>query len=143
MFANTQRLLLATLFSAAIGGTALAATLPVSGHFAAEGKAATKPTGFVSGRFDTDSDVLTYTITYSGLSGPLIAAHFHGPAKRGADAGVLQPIAGPYDSPIEGQVTLDADQAKSLEHGLIYLNLHTAANPNGEARAQLHVKHGK
>ena len=138
-----QRLLLAALLSTGLGGVALASTLPVRGHFMSEGAATTKPTGSVAGSLDTATDMLTYTITYDGLSGPVAAAHFHGPAKRGVDAGVMKPIDGPYDSPIKGTVTLDATQVKALEHGLVYVNLHTAANPNGEARAQLHVRHGK
>lgn len=73
----------------------------------------------------------------------MAAAHFHGPAKRGVDAGVLKPIDAPYDSPIKGQVTLDRAQVADLQKGLVYVNLHTAANPDGEARAQLHVKRAK
>ena len=137
-------LLLASLLGAGLGGgAALAKTLPVHGHFAAEAPATTTPTGAVAGSFDTATDTLTYSITYDGLSGPVVAAHFHGPAKLGAAAGVMKPIDGPYDSPIKGTVTLDSSQAKALEHGMVYVNLHTAADPNGEARAQLHVRHGK
>jgi len=137
------RLALAVLLSVGAGGAAFARTLPVSGTFMAEGKTTTTPAGTVSGSFDTATDELTYTVTYEGLSGPVVAAHFHGPAKRGVNAGVLKPIDGPYDSPIKGTTTLDKAQTKDLETGLIYVNLHTAANPAGEARAQLHVKHTK
>lgn len=35
--------------------------------------------GVMEGTFDTDTNTLTWTVTYSGLSGPAIAAHFHGP----------------------------------------------------------------
>ncbi len=138
-----KRLALAALLSVTLGGAALANTVTVAGRFVGEGKAATKPTGSVAGSLDTSTDELTYTITYDGLSGPVAAAHFHGPAKRGADAGVLKPIDGPYDSPIKGHVTLDAGQVTELRKGLVYVNLHTAANPDGEARAQLHVKRTK
>ena len=138
-----KRLALAVLLSVTLGGAAVARTVAVAGRFAGEGKAATKPTGSVSGSLDTSTDELTYTITYDGLSGPVAAAHFHGPAKRGVDAGVLKPIEGPYDSPIKGHVTLDEAQAADLRKGLVYVNLHTAANPDGEARAQLHVKRAK
>jgi|GEM_PF-461612 len=132
----------ALLASGAWAGAARADTLPVRGHFMAEGKAAgagSHVKGHVSGSFDTGSDVLSYTVTYSGLSGPVVAAHFHGPAAPGVSAGVLQPIPAPYDSPIKGEVTLTADQAADLTKGLVYVNLHTAANPMGEARAQLHL----
>ena len=138
-----KRLALAALLGVTMSGTALARTVMVSGRFAGEGKAATKPTGSVVGSLDTSTDELAYTITYDGLSGPVAAAHFHGPAKRGADAGVLKPIDAPYDSPIKGHVTLDQAQVADIEKGLVYVNLHTAANPDGEARAQLHVRHSK
>jgi hypothetical protein len=138
-----KHLALAAILSITIGGAATARTVPVAGRFVGEGKAVTHPTGSVTGSLDTASDALSYTITYDGLSGPVAAAHFHGPAKRGVDAGVLKPIDGPYDSPIKGQVTLDRAQTSELEHGLVYVNLHTAANPDGEARAQLHVRRAK
>jgi hypothetical protein len=133
-------ILLAAALSATLIGTAYARTLAVTGSFVAEGKAATKPTGSVSGSFDTDSHALAYTITYEGLSGPVIAAHFHGPAQPGVTAGVLQPIEGPYSSPIKGQVIFGESQVRALEQGLVYVNLHTTADPAGEARAQLHVQ---
>lgn len=135
-------LLAAGLAVAGAAATARADTVPVGGHFVGEGKAAGaggQIKGHVNGSFDTGSDVLSYTIRYSGLSGPVVAAHFHGPAAAGVSAGVLQPISTPYDSPIKGQVTLTADQAADLTKGLVYVNLHTGANPTGEARAQLHL----
>ncbi len=138
-----KRLLLASLLSVTVSNAALARTVMIAGHFAGEGKATTKPTGSVSGSLDTSTDELTYTIAYDGLSGPVVAAHFHGPAKRGVNAGVLKPIDAPYDSPIKGHVTLEAAQVADLQKGLVYVNLHTAANPDGEARAQLHVQHRK
>ena len=42
---------------------------------------------------------LTYTMTYSGLTGPATAAHFHGPAAAGANAGVVVPIGTNPPSP--------------------------------------------
>ncbi len=138
--AGRSPLLLAALLSTGLAAAATAKTLPVAGKFMAEGGTTTHPSGTVSGSFDTATDMLTYKASYTGLSGPVVAAHFHGPAARGVDAGVMKPIDKPYDSPISGSVTLDADQAKALTHGLVYVNLHTQAHPDGEARAQLHVR---
>ncbi|MCQ8242335.1 CHRD domain-containing protein [Acetobacteraceae bacterium KSS12] len=109
----------------------------VHGSFAGEHGATSHPTGEVTGHYDARTDALSYKITFDGLSGPVSAAHFHGPAGPGKDAGVLKPIDGPYDSPLSGKVTLSAAQAKALRRGEVYVNLHTAAHPNGEARAQL------
>ncbi len=50
---------------------------------------------------------------YSGLTGPATAAHFHGPAPVGKNAGVMIPIA-PATSPLEGSATLNDAQAKAL-----------------------------
>ncbi|HWM46385.1 MAG TPA: CHRD domain-containing protein [Xanthobacteraceae bacterium] len=93
-------------------------------------------TGSVEASFDTATRLLTYTVTYSGLSGPLVAAHFHGPAAHGKNAGIVVPINA-AGSPIKGRVTLNDSQAAELMAGKWYVNLHTAANPGGEIRGQV------
>jgi hypothetical protein len=132
---------------------AIAATLAVAGLTSAyaeevtytaklTGAAETPPnttpgTGTVAAKFDTTSKLLSWTVEYSGLTGPAAAAHFHGPAPEGKAAGVLVPIKGSLDSPIKGSETLTDDQAKDLTDGMIYFNIHTAANKAGEIRGQL------
>lgn len=86
--------------------------------------------------YDTDSMELTWTIEYSGLIGPATAAHFHGPAAEGENAGVAVPIA-VSESPMEGSATLTEDQASQLMDGMWYVNIHTAAHPDGEIRGQV------
>ena len=93
--------------------------------------------GTAEATLDTNTKVLTYTVTYSGLTGPATAAHIHGPAAPGANAGVLVPFKAPLESPIKGTATLTDDQIKDLEAGQTYANIHTAANPGGEIRGQL------
>lgn len=107
------------------------------GNFTAEHGATSHPEGMVDVSLDPAKHELTYTITWSGLSGPVQAAHFHGPASFDQDAGVVAPIDGPYTSPLKGKVKLDSKQVEALEAGKIYVNLHTAQHPNGETRAQL------
>ncbi len=80
---------------------------------------------------------LTWTVTYSGLSGPVTAGHVHGPAAPGANAGVLVPFSGDLASPIKGSATLTDAQISDLEAGKLYVNLHTADNKPGEIRGQL------
>jgi hypothetical protein len=91
-----------------------------------------------SGDFSYDplTHTLTYKITYEGLSGPAIAAHIHGPAAPGANAGVAVPFASPA-SPISGTATLTDAQAADLDAGNYYVNVHTAANKGGEIRGQI------
>jgi hypothetical protein len=88
--------------------------------------------------YDTTSKVLTWTITYDGLTGSVVAAHFHGPADAGKNAGVVVPIGqGALASPLAGKATLTDEQATELLAGRWYVNLHTAANKAGEIRGQV------
>ena len=99
----------------------------------------TKGSGMVEAKYDTATMKLSYTVTYSGLTGAATAAHFHGPAKAGVNAGPIITLEN-LASPIKGESTLTAEQAKQLADGLWYLNVHTAAHPPGEIRGQLMKK---
>ena len=85
------------------------------------------------------TNVLSWTVTYSGVTGPVTAGHVHGPAMAGETAAVVVPFAGSLASPIHGTATITAAQAVDLMQGRWYVNLHTAANPGGEIRGQVHV----
>jgi hypothetical protein len=93
--------------------------------------------GMLTATFDTESNVFEYHATYEGLSGPAVAAHFHGPAEPGGNAKPQVPVAKPLDSPIDGKATLTPEQAKELLGGQWYFNVHTAQNPSGEIRGQV------
>ena len=98
-----------------------------------------KGTGSAKLSFDDATKKLTYEIDYKGLSGDVVAAHFHGPAEKGANGGVELPLtAGP--SPIKGEATLDDAKAADLSAGKWYVNLHTKDNPMGEIRGQVEPK---
>ena len=84
-----------------------------------------------------EGDVLSWVITYSGLTGPVTGAHFHGPAPANANAAVIVPFAGSLGSPIQGSQRLTAAQVAQLRSGLWYVNLHTAVHPGGEIRGQV------
>ena len=83
-----------------------------------------------------NGNTLEYTVEYTGLSGPATAAHFHGPAEAGANAGVVVPFANPA-SPIHGTATLNDQQKADLMGGKWYANVHTQRNPGGEIRGQM------
>jgi hypothetical protein len=99
----------------------------------------TDGSGTMTATLDKGTNVLTWKITYSGLSGPATMAHFHGPAMPGSNAGVAVPFSSPV-SPIEGSATLSAMQVADLMAGKWYANVHTAANPGGEIRGQVLMK---
>jgi hypothetical protein len=96
-----------------------------------------KGTGAVEASYDTATKALTWTITYSALSGAASAAHFHGPADPGKNAPPVVPISGTLASPIKGSATLTDGQAADLQAGKWYFNLHTAKFPDGELRGQV------
>lgn len=93
-------------------------------------------TGTLHASLNKDTNVLTWTVNYSGLTGSVMAGHFHGPAVAGQNAGVALAFSGSMDSPIKGSATLTPAQSAELLAGKWYVNLHTAANKGGEIRGQ-------
>ncbi|MGA7996243.1 MAG: CHRD domain-containing protein [Bradyrhizobium sp.] len=94
-------------------------------------------TGTADIDYDADTKKLSWKLSYSGLTGPATAAHFHGPAEPGKNAGVAVAIPNATTSPTEGSATLTDAQAADLMAGKYYVNVHTAANPGGEIRGQV------
>jgi len=97
----------------------------------------TQGKGNATASLDTTTKTLTWTVDYSGLSGPVTAAHIHGPAAAGVNAGVLVPLGTNLANPIKGSATLTDAQVSDLEAGRTYVNVHTAENKGGEIRGQL------
>ncbi len=90
--------------------------------------------------WDPTTRVVTWAVTYSGLSGPATMAHFHGPADKGKNGPVvvwLSKQGSQAASPFSGEATLTPDQAKQFAAGEWYINVHTAAHPGGEIRGQV------
>jgi hypothetical protein len=103
--------------------------------------ATTTATGF--GQFALVGNELAFEIFYRGLSGPAVAAHFHGPAGGAGTAGVLVDLA-PFNQggfgvsgSLAGRLTLTPAQVAAFADGKVYVNLHTAAFPGGELRGQV------
>ena len=96
----------------------------------------TKGKGTATFTFDTAKKKLSWDVKYSGLSGPAIAAHIHGTAAVGENAKPVIPFK-TLKSPIKGSATLTDAQAADLEAGKYYVNIHTAANKDGEIRGQI------
>ncbi len=100
----------------------------------------TKGSGSAALTYDPATRVVTWDITYSGLSSAVTMAHFHGPAAAGKNAGVrvwISKKGEPVSSPIKGQATLSEDDAKEFMGGDMYINVHTTDHPGGEIRGQV------
>jgi hypothetical protein len=127
----------------AVGFLSSASAATQQYHAIMNGKSEVPPTtsagtGTASATLDTSTRELKYTVTFENLSGPATAAHFHGPAAKGANAPVVVPIGGPNPtSPVSGTATLTEQQMKDLQAGKWYVNVHTAANKGGEIRGQV------
>ena len=111
--------------------------------------------GTATATFDSTTKQLSWNGSYSGLTGPATAAHIHGPAAVGKNAGLVfwisdnigqcsggkctsksETKAQPLSSPFRGSATLTDAQAADLLAGMYYVNIHTDANPAGELHGQ-------
>ncbi len=110
-----------------------------------EGPCATG-SGVGSFSFNPETQDLDYLISFSGLSSPEVAAHIHGPAQAGQEAGVVYSL--PAGSPKEGTfalVDLDAgtysveEQVADLRAELWYINIQSSDFPAGEIRGQIEL----
>lgn len=128
----------AAMALALVAGPALAQTFKADLKGAEEVPPVNAPgTGSVTATYDAASKQLTWEGTVSGLTGNATAAHFHGPAEKGKNAGVLIPVPGVTTGSFKGQATLNDSQAQALTGGMTYFNVHTQANPGGELRGQV------
>ena len=92
--------------------------------------------GTAQATLNTETKVLTWTVSYKDLTGPAVGAHFHGPSEPGKNAGIALPFK-TVQNPIEGTATLSDAQVTDLLAGKWYANIHTAANPGGELRGNM------
>jgi len=94
-----------------------------------------------SGTFTVDANVgtFTYEVTYSSLTGPVIAAHLH-QAPIGVAGGVIVDLSDDFtgaSGTASGSGSLTAAQLQALANVQVYINIHTAMHTDGEIRGQL------
>jgi CHRD domain len=126
----------------ASGSEVLALKIPIAAFLSGGGEVPANDSpakGMMEGTFDTDTNTLTWTVTYSGLTSPAIAAHFHGPVSYlgltpEENAPIQVGTPGNLASPFHGVAKIDDTQAKDLKDGRWYFNLHTSKIPSGEIR---------
>ena len=129
----------------ATGSAGVAQTVSYRANLSGHGEVPpndSKGTGVMNATYDKSSKKLTWTATYSGLTGNVTLAHFHGPVSfvgmtSDKNAPVTLPIKSSLASPINGSTILTDKQAKDFSDGLWYFNIHTAAHPGGEIRGQV------
>jgi hypothetical protein len=97
-------------------------------------------TGF--GIMSLEGNTLSYHIEFSGLSGPATGSHIHGIADTTQPAGIITPLNWPAAASGVLSGTVDVSsytpaQLEALKSGKTYVNIHTAANGNGEIRGQI------
>ncbi len=104
---------------------------------------AVETSGTGSGTLRLEGNTLSFSVQYSGLSGPATLAHIHGPASMEAAAGVMINLA-PFNGgafgtsgTLAGSVVVSVEQKALILSGLTYVNIHTDANKPGEIRGQV------
>jgi hypothetical protein len=108
--------------------------------------------GLMDVSYDKRTKTLTYSFSWSGLTGPALAAHIHGLAGKGTLAlppplgrfanGIIQPLwTSPRGTSGTYSGTLLADEVLVKEvdilAGKFYVNIHTQFRPGGEIRGQI------
>jgi hypothetical protein len=96
---------------------------------------ASTATGTGTVAVDTKNNVLHFDISYSGLSSAETAAHIHGPAARGMNAGVLFTL--PSGAHKVGDWNYPSNLEADILNGLTYVNVHSVTFGGGEIRGQI------
>ncbi|EYD77765.1 hypothetical protein Rumeso_00492 [Rubellimicrobium mesophilum DSM 19309] len=94
----------------------------------------TAATGAADVTVDSDAMTVSWTVTYEGLSGDPVAAHFHGPASPEETA---PPVIDISANLAQGSAEITPEQMQMIQDGQTYINIHTEANPDGEIRGQV------
>ncbi len=113
--------------------------------------------GSFTGTLDLKTNILTYTVTYSGLVANSTASHIHAPGDATIAAnvvfdfsknGTVQFTAGPTAQTYSGTILMTAatpittaingdSLRKLMDAGLTYVNVHSTTYPAGEIRGQI------
>src|SRR5947208_6087330 len=95
--------------------------------------------GSATFEYDETDKSIAYVVTVTNLTGPAILAHIHQ-----APPGTPGPVRITLDqSQLAGgapALPVPADLVDPLFDGGTYVNVHTATNPDGEVRGQIHLK---
>lgn len=93
-----------------------------------------KGSGTATFMVDTAAKTVTWDMMSKDLTGQATAAHIHGPAAPGENAGPILDLSANME---KGSAPLTDDLLKAMQDGKTYVNVHTAKYPDGEIRGQL------
>jgi hypothetical protein len=100
----------------------------------------TAGTGTAALRFDPAARLLSWQITFGGLSSPATQSHIHAPGAEPGKGVVLiwlSKSGTPPESPMLGQAVLTPEQVAQFAAGQWWMNVHTKSNPACEIRGQV------
>lgn len=150
---KTRNLLFGIITTMLLGFTAQAAQL--QSHLLVAAKmdgmqevpaVSTTALGIASFTINPGMDSICINITVTGLSGPLSGIHIHDGA-AGSTGGVLMALTpfmvGNRISTVLTGADASPEFISKLLRGDLYVNAHTAANPDGEIRGQLYLETDK
>jgi hypothetical protein len=98
--------------------------------------------GAATGIMNRETGVLTWNVSYSGLSGPATAAHFHGPANESSNAGVQINLGSDLASPTQGATRLTKGQQQQLLDGKWYGRFRRRDSAVMPRRQRVHARRG-
>lgn len=133
--AAVAALSLAAFSSAAPRKTTWETTLTASAEVPKQAVKNTKGHGTFTGTLVGNK--LSWTLTFTGLTGAATAAHIHMAAAGKAGNVVVVLCASACKSGKKGTATISKALQTAFAKHLLYVNVHTAKNPNGEIRGQL------
>lgn len=104
------------------------------------------PTGVGTGRYDTDTNLFSGSLSWSGTTSAVTMGHIHaaavpggnGPVLIGYFMGVQLPTTDSFElAPFALSTSQASGLLAGLEAGTLYFNLHTVLNPPGEIRGNI------
>lgn len=136
---------LGTCFAGLLASAAVASASVVVYQFPLSGLEEVPPVvtpglGFAEVTLDTNTNLLTWDVSYQDMLGTLTMAHFHGPAAIGENNSVLVnmfPTTGSNFGTIVGSTTVTDTVRDHILAGMTYINLHSSVHGGGELRGQV------
>src|SRR5947208_4557115 len=95
--------------------------------------------GSATFEYDETDKSIAYVVTVTNLTGAAIAAHIH-QAAPGTPGPIRITLAQDELAGGAPALPVPADLVDPLFDGGTYVNVHTATNPDGEVRGQIHLK---